>query len=724
MKKRILLLFLFFILMPTYAGDLTKWVDPFLGVDGEGNVLPGPCLPFGMIRVGPDVEPPQATTGYSSKRKIDGFTQNHVSGTGGGGRYGNFMIIPQTGDVCISGYSSEKSAEKAFAGFYSVKLERWNVLTELTCTERVAMHRYTFPASNNSHILMDLSRVIDRHRGRLDDGKCIDAFAEYISDTKISGYGVFFGGWGHMKPYKVHFVAEFDTPFENYRFWTDDSIVEETNYIRNDKCGFIADFSTVKDQQVQIKISISYNNNENANHFISQLTHWDFEKVHAEAKDAWNNYLNRVRVEGGSNEQLTLLYTGLYRSLVMPTDITGDNPSWHNKKPSFWDYYCIWDTYRTVNPLLTLIAPDKQRDIVISLIDIYEHAGWFPDAWITGEFALKQGGTNADVIIADAMVKGLQGIDYEKAYEGMVKNITIPSDQPRKFGRHPEYLKYGYCPSHVQCGSSYTLEYAYNDFCMAQVAKKLGKLDDYLKYLKMSENSYHLFNPETKYFWAKDTNDIWAPDFSPAHHGDPWWEGPYFYEGTPAHYATYVPHDMQGLIDRHGGNIPFIAFLDNIFDKGYYTHANEPDLLTPFLYNYCGVPYKTTEKVRDILNSEYKVSRDGLPGNDDSGCMSSWYVFAALGFYPVAGQDVYLITSPVFNHSEVDLQNGNTLKITALTLSVDNIYIQSATLNGKSYEKSWFKHEDIINGAELFLQMGPEPSDWGVNNPPPSMTKP
>ncbi|MDZ7724986.1 MAG: GH92 family glycosyl hydrolase [candidate division KSB1 bacterium] len=706
------------------AENLTQYVDPFLGVDGGGNVLPGPCLPFGMIRVGPDVKPPQRTTGYHSNQPIDGFTQNHVSGTGGGGRYGNFMMIPQTGEVRVSNYSSDKSDETAAAGYYSVHLKRWDVTAELTCSERTAFHRYSFPQNDQSHILLDLSRVIDRHRGRLDDGKCIDAFAEVVSDTEIRGYGVFIGGWGHAAPYKVFFHARFDRPFRDYEFWQDDEILPDAEHVRNDVCGFIGHFSTLRDSDIEVQISISYKHQKNATRFLNQTRNRSFEQQKQKADKIWNDWLQRVKVNGGTRDQRILFYTGFYRCLVMPTDITGDNPEWHSDKPAYWDYYCFWDTFRTLHPFLTLVAPDRQRDMVISLIDIYTHKGWLPDAWITGQFAFKQGGTNADVVIADALAKGLTGIDYETAYKGMTKNLKAHSDQPRKYGRHPEYLKYGYCPSHVMSGSSYTLEYAYNDFCVAQVAKALGNMQDYEKYIDMSMNCYNLFNNETKYFWARDTNNVWAPDFSPTHHGDPWWEGPYFYEGTPAHYATYVPHDVQGLINRHGGKARFVDFLDNLFEKGYYTHVNEPDIMTPFLYIYAGAPYRTAERTRFILQTEYEVSRTGLPGNDDSGCMSSWYLFAAMGFYPNAGQDIYFITSPLFEQTQIDLQNGERLTITAENLSDVNIYIQSATLNGKPWNKAWFQHKDIIDGAELVLRMGPEPSDWGQKYTPPSISKP
>jgi predicted alpha-1,2-mannosidase len=270
------------------------------------------------------------------------------------------------------------------------------------------------------------------------------------------------------------------------------------------------------------------------------------------------------------------------------------------------------------------------------------------------------------------------------------------------------------------------LEYAYNDFCLSQVAKKMGKSTDYQKYLKRSLNCYNLFNPETKFFWAKKSNGQWVPDFSPTLHGTDWWRGEYYTEGTPWQYSMDVLQDIKGLIQRHGGNVKFGAFLDKFFDGGYYTQENEPDIYASYLYDYIKQPYKTAERVRKLLDTKYQNKRTGLPGNDDSGCMSSWYVFSSMGFYPIAGQDLYLIGTPLFSHIKIDLGNGNFFTIIAHNANIQNQYITTAKLNGKILDRTWFRHSDIIHGATLELEMSSSPSDWGTKGespPSPSYVK-
>ncbi|RMG56626.1 MAG: glycoside hydrolase family 92 protein [Bacteroidetes bacterium] len=702
---------------------LTRYVDPFLGVDGGGNVLPGPCMPFGMVRPGPDIPPSNATTGYQSGQPIDGFSQNHLSGTGGGGRYGHFMLIPQTGTPQLTDHASPASGEAARVGYYGVTLDRWGIQAELTCDERVSLTAFTFPATDSAWVLLDLERVITRARGRLDDGRCIDAFAQRHADGSLSGYGIYIGGWGHQEPYRVFFALEFEQQPVAQAGWEGETYLPSASSVRGPDAGWMARFDTRDQPRIQVKVALSTLHEAQARANLKGIPHWDFDRQVAKVVARWDEVLSRIEIRGASEEQYTLFYTALYRCFVMPTDISGENPAWHTEGPSYWDYYAIWDTYRTLHPLLTLIAEDRQVDMLNSLLDIYRHRGWLPDAWVVGDYAHKQGGTNADVLFADAAAKGLRGVDYELAYEAMLKQIEVPSPWPRRYGRHPSYLSLGYCPSTVMCGSSYTLEYAYNDYCIAQLARHLGK-DAMAHHLEeMSLNCYELFHPEHKYFWAKDSAGIWAPDFSPEHHGDPWWEGPYFYEGTPAHYATYVPHDMAGLIRRHGGAEAFVAFLDQLFDEGWYNQGNEPDIMAPFLYQYAGRPDKSAERVQHLLKTEYRVARDGWPGNDDAGCMSSWYIFASLGLYPNAGQDVYLLGSPAVPEASLWLGPGRNLRIKAWGLSPENRYVKALTVNGQPWDRCWLQHGDIAEGATLVFEMGPEPSDWGTHTPPPSLTK-
>jgi predicted alpha-1,2-mannosidase len=700
------------------SNKLTKYVNPFIGVeDGGGAAFVGACLPFSMVKLGPDTPLPQNTSGYVPNKPLDGFSHTHVSGTGGPGKYGNIMVIPQSGGLYIKNYTSEKSNEAASPGYYSVNLNRWNVKAELTASERVGFHRYTFANSDN-YILFDLSRVINVVQ--FAPGYSIDANIKILSDKRLEGYGTYSGGWGPDVPYTVYFTAEFDKAFIEHGIWRNDVIHKNQIVGVGDSIGAYFRFD---DKVINLKVGISFKSIKNSEQNLFELIDLDFDSAKERAEKIWEENLNKILIKGGTEEVKELFYTNLYHSMLMPTDVTGENPRWESDTPHYWDYHAIWDTFRSLHPLLTLIHTGRQVEMINSLIETYEQTGWMPECWTSGTHGFMQGGTSGDVLIADAIVKGLKGIDYEKAYDAIKKNADVPSDAPREYGRDSdEYLTLGYSSSNKWCGSSRTLEYAHNDFCVSQVAKYLGKDNDHKKYLKRSLNSYNLFMDDTKFFWAKNADGTWVEGFSPTFRIDEWWEGPYFYEGLPWHYATYVPHDVGGLIEKHGGNENFTAFLDEMFDGGYYTQDNQPDIMTPYLYIYTGRPDKTAERVRHILKTDYHNSTDGLPGQDDAGCMSSWYVFSSMGFYPNAGQDIYFISSPIFSEVEIKLNDGKIFKIITNNLSDKNIYIQTATLNGKEWNKAWFQHKDIIEGAELFLTMGAAPSGWGKMNPPPSVS--
>ncbi len=730
MKTARLLLVFPCLFLPAFAGAATgtddsplSYVNPFIGVDHDGMELPGPCLPFSEARPGPDCPIPNWTTGYRSTKPIDGFSQNHISGTGGPGRFGNFLVVPEADAVVTSGYSSDKAEESARPGYYSVFLKRWRVRAELTTTERCTFHRYTFAPGVTPHILIDASRLVYPNWKDVNDPHVIGCQLTVPDDSTIEGTGEFAGGWGHPHSYKFYIVARFDRPFVRCGVWSDGRIAEGQRQIAGEKVGAYAAFAPSPAGEVRIKIGISYQSLANARKHLEQIPGWDFPATAARAERIWREQLSKIRVAGGTRDQRTLFYTSLYRCFTMPTEVTGDDPKWDSPAPHFWDYYCIWDTFRTLHPLLTLIAPDRQVAMLQSLLDIYDHRGWMPDAWIVGEAAYIQGGTNTDVLFADALLKGLEGIDYEKAYRAMIKNATVMPDRPEFYGRHlDEYNRLGYCSSKTFCGSSRTLEYAYDDFCIAEVAQALGRTDDRERFRRQSLRCYNLFDDRTKFFWAKDEVGRWVDGFSPVFMKAKPYEGPYFYEGTPWHYSTYVPHDVRGLVKRHGGDQAFVAFLDAMFDQGEYTHTNQPDILTPYLYNYAGRPDRTAERVRHLLATAYRPTVDGWPGNDDAGCLSSWYVFSALGFYPNAGQDLYLIGSPVFERAEIDLGKGRTFVVVARNASEQNRYVQSATLNGRKLDRPWFTHTEIKHGGELDLIMGPEPSDWGRKNPPPSLS--
>lgn len=689
---------------------ITGYVNTLIGSeDGGGATFIGACTPHGMVKLGPDTPVPQNTSGYVPNGLIEGFSHTHVSGTGGAGKYGNIMVIPQNGSPVINNYASGKSGETGTAGYYAVELNRWNIKAELTASHKVGFHKYTSLNNDNITLLFDLARTVNVIE--FNPGRNLHSYVKVINENEIEGYATYDGGIGPFVPYTVYFAAETSQPINEFGIWRDTALYKNINVAYGDSIGC---YLTFDESSVELKVGISFLSIEQAKKNLNEHVNFSFEEALQKSKSIWENELSKIKVTGGTEEQKTIFYSCLYNTMLMPTDVTGENPRWNSDEPAYWDFIALWDTYRNVNPLYTIIDPGKQVRILRSLLDIYSHTGWIPDNWSSGSFAFMQGGTNSDVLFADAMVKGLQGFDYNLAYASMKKHAKTPSDSPYEYGKDSdEYLELGYSSSNKWCGSSRTLEYAFNDFCVSQAANVLGKEKERQKYLQRSLNSYNLFLNEEKFFWSKNPDGSWVEGFEPGFRIEEWWEGPYFYEGTPWHYSTFIPHDVGGLIQRHGGNEKFVQFLDRMFDEGHYIQHNQPDILTPYLYVYAGRHDKTVERVREILRREYKTMTNGLPGQDDSGCMSAWYVFGAMGFYPNAGQNLYLMSSPLFDEVVINLGNGKEFVIKSENLSEENIYVKKAELNGSSFNKAWFTHDDIKNGGELILTMTNSPSGWG-----------
>jgi predicted alpha-1,2-mannosidase len=442
----------------------------------------------------------------------------------------------------------------------------------------------------------------------------------------------------------------------------------------------------------------------------------------------WKVELAKLDLVGASDSQRRQLYTAMYHIMLMPTDRTGENPDWQSSEPYYDDYYCIWDTYRSSSPLLTLISPDRQRDIIRSLIDIYRHTGYMPDARSGNDNGRTQGGSNANVVVSDAYVKGLKGIDYETAFAAMVHDAEVPPTDAQKEGRGglKDYNEKGYVTLADERSGSRTAEYSYDDFAISEVACGLGKTKEAALYASRAHNFEHL--------WDKDMTVEGFKGFMRPRNPDGTWAPPYlvvrgtwpdfFYEGDIWTYSIYAPQDMRRLIEMAGGDEMFVHRLDNIFLRRHFDVTNEPGFLLPVLYNYAGRPDKTADIVRLILEKDFTDSRAGIPGNDDSGAMSSWLIFSTLGIFPVAGQDVYLISTPSIPDASLDLGNGKKLRIVAKDLDAKglNRYVQSATLNGVDLPTSWFRHAQIKDGGTLVLTMGSAPSNWGKTVPPPSMS--
>ena len=708
---------------------LNKFVAPFIGVEDGGHVFPGAACPFGMVKLGPDCGDKSSNSGYFSAGVIQGFSHTHVSGTGGGAKYGNILVMPTTGEVDLSDCGSLRSNERATPGFYGVHLDRYGIDVELTVTHSVGCHRYTFPSDEKAQIVIDAGSFLQSGEQWGEAQHLVHSSVEILSAAEIQGSSTVRGGWNKGGPYTVYFYARFDTTPDSIRIWKKNTFPSAKKVKSDDRTGAVLTFATKKEQNIQMQVGISFKSTERARARVKAETpHWSFEQTFLHAQRKWNKALNRIIVKTDNYELKQMFYTALYHSMLMPTDRTGENPDWTSDRPYYDDYYAIWDTFRTLHPLLTLIQPERQKEMLQSLLNIYQHDGFMPDARSGNANGRTQGGSNCDVLFADARAKNLTGIDYELAFKAMEKNAAVIPENPQKEGRDglSDYKTLGYVSTDFERAGTRTLEYAYCDFALFQMAQSLNKTEKVQKYRQRANYWQHLWRPvEHKaargFIWPRHADGSWQKDFSVLQAGS--WPD-FFYESHSWEYSFYVPQDVRALMQACGGREAFVARLDTFFVNDYYNVGNEPGFLTPCLYIWAGRPHKTAAQVRSIIDSHFHAGRDGLPGNDDAGAMSSWFAFHALGFYPNAGQDVYLITAPMFEKAEIIFKGGKKLVIKTKNVVPENRFIQSATLNGKPWPRAWFRHNDIENGAVFQFNMGAEPSQWGVHEPPPSLSDP
>ena len=732
--------------------NLTHYVDPFIGTGdtprGGGCVFPGAMLPFGMVKLGPDNDLMTATAGYVEGKDIIGFSHTHASGTGGGPSFGNILLMATTGNVNVTDYSSPGSGETAKPGMFSVFLKRFNIQADMTVTHSTGFHQYTMPAAEKGNIIIDAGHFLGHDTSYGEEQILVGSEVNILSNTEIEGYNRIRGGWNMGSAFTVYFYAKFETPAKSFGTWkgSDVHLGNKVEFDSGEKTGVFFTYKTTANQKIKVKVGISYISCLKAKaNLEKENPDWDFDKIKKSADNEWNKVLSAALVEGGTEDNKKIFYSDLYHTMLMPTDKTGENPKWLSNEPNFDDFYTIWDTYRCSNPLFTLLYPKTETNIVRSLIDIYEHDGYMPDGRMGNDNGRTQGGSNCDNVVADAFVKGLKGIDYEKAYTAMVKNAEVASGgDERKQGRGgiADYNTLGYITPKYERAGNRLVEYSHNDWSIAQVAKGLGKIDDYKKYRSRANNWQNSWRKDAQslgakgFIWPRDAQGNWVSELyekdgielkAPMKKMkyDEFYIGGfanYFYEGNSWTYSLYVPHDVKKLIEFCGGNDAFVSRIDTFFNKGFFEVGNEPGFLTPYLYIWAGRPDKTAYWVSDTRNKFYNSTRSGIPGNDDAGAMSALYVFNAMGIYPNAGMDVYLIASPVFGKTTVQMDNGKNFTITAKNLTKENIYVQSAMLNGKPLNQAWFRHTNIGNGGTLDLFMGNKPSDWGTTNPPPSMS--
>ena len=702
-------------------------VNPFIGEDWFGEVFVGATVPFGMVKLGPDLYGYGYRKGFQSTGEVRGFGHFHLSG--GRGKYENLRVMPIIGPLQPDDIHSPHGNEQASPGYYATDLTRYHVKAELTATRRAGMHRYTFADAGDAHITMVLD-LLDKRTGP-ESQRFLGGDITMVSPTEMAGVGRYLGGWNEGGEYDVYFDLVTDTPAQATRTWVGAEVgnSKQVHADSDTPLGASLDYHVQAGQAIQVKAGFSFVSAAQAHRNLMQdIDSWNFDAVHAAATKQWNQALGRIEIPGANDVERRMFYTALYHAMMMPSDHTGENPKWNSSEPYYDDFQAIWDTFRSLGPLLTLIAPDRQRDIVRSLIDTYRHAGYMPDARVGNDNGRTQGGSNADVLVADAYVKGVSGIDYATAFKAMLKDAQVPPADARKEGRGglDTYNTLGYIAQPTERAGSRTVEYAYDDFAIAQVACGLGHAKQAKHYLKQAGNWANLWDASQTY---EDVHGFLRP-----RNADGSWAAPYlvvrgtwpdfFYEGDLWTYSLYVPQDVRKLIALSGGNEAFVKRLDTFFDNLHFDVTNEPGFLIPDLYLWAGRPDRTADRVIDFLTRSFRDTRGGIPGNDDSGAMSSWYAFQSMGFYPSAGQDVYLIGTPSFADVDIDLGQGKHFKIVAknFTRNRVNRYVQSATLNGKPLDNAWFRHRDIANGGLLELAMGPAPSRWGTTTPPPSMS--
>jgi predicted alpha-1,2-mannosidase len=741
-------------------------IDPMLGADKGGNVFVGPTLPFGMAKPGPDYGDDQANSGWQATGNLNGFSQLHVSGTGGGAKYGNISIQPMMGDADPKRSSAPRQDEHAEVGYYSVQLANSGIHAEITTARRTPIYRFTYPATGKRTLLVDVGHLLMKLHDsphRYPEGQVVySTEVKVLSPTEIAGMQASVMGWNiQTTPMKVYFYLVTDTPAVTSGTWDDGKPVQPGSKAAYYKMPFT--MATLPQppapivstgayltfapgsKPVMVKVGVSFVSIEQAKqNATSEIAGFDFNGTRRAVVEAWNKALSTVQIGGGTRDERQQFATGLYHSMLMPVDRTGENPLWKSSTPYYDDFYCIWDTFRSSTPLLTLLAPQRVTAILQSLLEIQEHDHFFLDGR-SGNFSGRtQGGSDAEMMFTDAFVKHLPGLNWNKVYAAMVHDADVNSPEPVRFGRGDmdDWKKLGYLSiEHSDPAGgpdrpgSRSMEYAANDYAVALMAKGLHHEADAKKFSERAQNWKKLWYPEAVdhteggdvkgFIWMRHADGRWKENFNPHLVGT--WYQDNFYEASTWTYSLYVPQDVRGLIKMSGGASAFkkrldLFFAPNVVGRYRYDVGNEPGFLSPYLYNWIGEQSSTAKHIRAILPASYHTGTAGLPGNDDSGAMGSFLVFNQMGFFPVAAQDFYLIGSPTFPKASIRLDNGKTFSVVAENTSPQNVYIEKVTWNGKPYRRSWFTHEQMMAGGELRLTMTSKPAHWDTGDAPPSMS--
>lgn len=711
--------------------DLTQFVDPRIGTGGHGHVFYGANVPYGFIQLGPTSIPQSWdwVSGYHvSDSTVIGFPHTHLSGTGIGDLH-DINVMPVVGEVTYSrgdasSYEtglwsySDRSKEVVTPGYYRTHLSRYNVDVELTATKRVGFHKYTFLGNESPAIVFDMV-----NGGCWD--KTTEAVIRVVNDSTVSGYR-YSKGWADDQ--RVFFRAEFSRKFDNVEFIVNDS-VKEGNMAKGAQLFARVNFAAGNQEPVYMKVALSPTSEEGAQlNMQTELSGWDFEKTIADAKAAWNKELNKVKVYTTDEASKKIFYTSLYHTLFAPSEFCDVNGDYYgadkqmHKGEGFVNYttFSLWDTYRAAQPLMTILHPEKMSDIINTMLHIHQQQGKLPVWHLMGCETNCMVGNPGVPVVADAILKDIKGFDSELAFKALKESSMLPE-------RGMEHrIEYGFIPADKMTEAiAYDMEYAIADWAVAQAAQKLGKQEDYEYFLKRSKSYKNYFDASTGFMRGKMLDGSWRTPFSPyasSHREDD------YCEGNAWQYTWLVPHDVEGLVECFGGKEAFVNKLDSLFLAngdmgdasspdisgliGQYAHGNEPSHHTVYLYTLVGQPWKTADRIKEILHTMYTDQPDGLSGNEDVGQMSAWYILSSFGFYqvePAGGKFVF--GYPNFDKVEIAVPAGKFV-IERENKGQQNNYIQGIVLNGTEYKKPWIEYADIIKGGELKFLMGDEPVVW------------
>ena len=723
-----------------------------------GHTFPGATVPFGAVQLSPETDTISYEingkyngrvydycAGYRYEDKtITGFSHTHLSGTGHSD-LGDFLIMPTQGKLQLnpgtaddtkSGYRSKFSHQKevAEAGYYKVKLDDDNITAELTTTARVGMHQYTFPKSDQSHIILDLMSGVYNYKG-----KDVWTYVRVVNDTLVTGYRQQ-TGWARTRT--VYFAMSFSKAFKSYGqknydtkqayhgFWGKFDQTKNFPEIAGRDLKMYFDFNTAEQEKIKIKFALSPVSQANAlTNLRTEINGWDFEKVKEQAQASWNKELNKIQVKTSEDNKINF-YTAMYHAFINPTtymDLNGEYKGLDqdvHKADGFTNYttFSLWDTYRALHPFFNIIQPTRNNDMVKSMLAHYDQSSMHMLP-IWSHYANENwcmSGYHSVSVIADAIIKGTFNGDPNKALDACVATATH-----RDYEGIGYYMDMGYIPAEKSGVSvSNTLEYAYDDWAIAQLAKKLNRMDVYDAFIKRSNNWKNNFDKASGFMRPKLADGTFKKDFDPLATN-----GQGFIEGNSWNYSFFAPQDPAALVELMGGKKKFASRLDTLFTMhlpdsffaeteditregiiGGYVHGNEPAHHVAYFYNWTDQPYKTQAEVRHILNMQYKPTADGLGGNDDCGQMSAWYMFSSLGFYPVApASDAYSLGSPSVNSATLHLENGKIFSVDAINQNDKNVYVSKVTLNGKEIRDHVLKHADIMAGGKLVFYMSSKP---------------